>query len=215
MNIISQLKSNRLKIVIIFSISMFLIGCIVILNKWKGIPFGILTRDIAATAGVPFYTGFFSQVGFILWIATATLCIFSSHISSKSQGNDRFKKFLFLSGLFSLLLCFDDMFLLHEQVFPQFFGISEKGVYATYGILVVFLLVKFYLVILKTDYVLLAMAFIFFGLSIVVDLIHIPILNSYILEDGFKMFGIVSWFFYFYGNAVVIVANSTPQLKGK
>ncbi len=215
MNIISQLKSNRSTILRIFVISMFLICCVVLLNKLKGIPIGVLTRDITTAAGVPFYTGFFSQVGFIFWIATASLCMFSFHISSKSEGNTMFRKFLFLSGLLSLLLCFDDMFLLHEQVIPKVFGISEKGVYTTYGILAIFLLVKFYPIILKTDYILLAMAFIFFGLSIVIDLIHIPGINPYLLEDGVKMFGIVSCFFYFYGNVVDIVSNSTTLLKGK
>jgi hypothetical protein len=196
-------------------VSIFLIGLVVLLNIWKGIPISFLTRDITAISGVPFYTGFFSQIGFLLWITTATLCIFSAHISSKSPENIMFKKFLFLFGLLSLFICFDDMFLLHEEVFPFFLGISEIGVFTTYGILVVFLLVKFYPIIIKTDYILLLMAIIFFGLSIVLDLFQIPDLNPYLLEDGVKMFGMVSWFFYFYSSALVIVSSSNSSLRVK
>lgn len=213
MSIISQLESNRSKILSILTISLFLIGVVVLLRIWKGIPIGSLTRDITAIAGVPFYTGFFSQIGFFFWIVTATLCIFSAHMSYRRTKNAMFEKFLFLSGLLSLLLCFDDMFLLHEEVFPFILGIPEMAVFTTYGIFVLFLIVKFYPVIIKTDYILLAIAFICFGLSIVLDLIGIPGFNPYLLEDGVKMFGIISWFFYFYGNAVVIISNPKTSLR--
>ena len=215
MNIISQLKSNRSKILIILVISGFLVGLVILLNTWKGIPISHMTRDITAAASIPPYTGFFSQIGFVLWIVTATLCIFSAYISPKRQGNRMFIRFLYFFGLLSLLLCFDDMFLLHETVIPYFFDISENVTFAFYGVFVISLLLKFYSIILKTDYILLAMAFIFFGLSIAVDTINIriPGLNSLILEDGAKMFGIVSWLTYFYSNALVIVSISTESLQ--
>lgn len=213
MKIISQVHSNRWKILMILVVSAFLISPVIILRIWKEVPIANLTRDIAAIAEVPFYTGFFSQIGIFFWVATSTLCIFSASLCLDSQEILGFRKYLYLSGLLTLFLCLDDIFLLHEEVFPLI-GIPEKIVFVTYFFIVIYWIVKFYSVILKTDYILLAMALFFFGLSVILDRFPIPDCNQYLFEDGFKMVGIVSWFFYFYSNAVTAVSNiKNYQLK--
>mgnify|MGYP001127210564 CR=1 FL=1 len=122
----------------------------------------------------------------------------------------RLKKFVFLSGLLTLLLCFDDMFLMHEQLFPSL-GIPQKVILITYGIMTLSLLSNFYFIILKTDYILLVLALCFFSLSVFLDMFNIPGINPYLLEDSTKMIGIISWFFYFYGNAMIIITDSNAQ----
>ena len=114
--------------------SCFLVSLVVILHIWKGVPIGHLTRDVTTIAEVPAYIGFFSQTGFLFWIATATLCLFSSLMKRTVYGAKHLKKFMFLAGLLTLLLCFDDMFLMHEQLFPSI-GIPQKVVLITYGII--------------------------------------------------------------------------------
>ncbi|WP_222843715.1 hypothetical protein [Flagellimonas flava] len=205
MKIKSQVQSNRLKILTILLISIFLISPVVLLHAWKEVPIANLTRDIASTAKVPIYTGFFSQLGIFFWIAASTLCIFGANMDLKRHEILGFKRFLYLSGLLTLLLCFDDVFLMHEVLYP-FLGIPEKAVYVIYALIIIFWIVNFYSVIVKTDYILLLMAFFFFGLSVILDVFPIPYLNPYLFEDGFKMVGIVSWFFYFYGNATIAVS---------
>ncbi|MDA9552839.1 hypothetical protein N9R53_07910, partial [Flavobacteriaceae bacterium] len=100
--------------------------------------------------------------------------------------------------------------LMHEQLFPSI-GIPQKVVLITYGIITLSLLSNFYFVILKTDYILLVLALCFFGLSIFLDMFKIPQVNPYLLEDSSKMIGIISWFFYFYSNAMVITKDLTAQ----
>ncbi len=95
----------------------------------------------------------------------------------------------------TLVLGIDDVFLLHEKVFP-WFGVPEEAVVGSYAGFVLFYLVKFYSVILKTEYVLLVMALSFFGLSATLDLVQPH--GSYLLEDGAKLVGIVSWLAYFF-----------------
>ena len=206
----NQLKINRYKILMILFTSCFLVSLVVILHIWKGVPIGHLTRDVTTIAEVPAYIGFFSQTGFLFWIATATLCLFSSLMKRTVYGAKHLKKFMFLAGLLTLLLCFDDMFLMHEQLFPSI-GIPQKVVLITYGIITLLLLSNFYFVILKTDYILLVLALCFFGLSIFLDMFKIPQVNPYLLEDSSKMIGIISWFFYFYSNAMVITKDLTAQ----
>lgn len=201
MDIISQWRSSRFKIIWILVISAFLISLIALLRFWKGVPISSLTRDINAVAGVPFYIGFFSQIGIFFWVASVSICLFSARILSKRKKNSPFRNFLFFSGLLTLLLALDDIFLLHEEVFPDYLGVPEKVVFASYGVLVLFLLVKFYKTILRTDFIVLAMAFFFFGFSVISDFLTIPGLNQFLVEDSAKMVGIVSWFFYFHGCA--------------
>lgn len=211
MNIISQLQSNRSKIFAILIISAFFTSLVLLVWMWEGVPISNLTRDPVAIIEVPFYTGFFSQLGIFFWAATAAICFFSARISPKHQENLTFRRFLFYSGLLTLFLGLDDIFLFHEIVFPNYFGIPQEIVFIVYGSLVISLLLKFYPVILKTEYILLIMAFFFFGLSVSLDLFHLPNVNPFFFEDGCKMVGIVSWFFYFYNNASIAVSNNTAQ----
>lgn len=213
MKIKSQLRSSLPKILTVLATSVFLIGVVIALRIWKGIPIGNLTRDIVTITNVPVYTGFFSQVGIFLWVATATLCLFSVGTGLKTQTNPGLKKYLYTSGLLTILLGLDDIFLLHEVVFP-FLGIPEKIVYLAYGAIVIYWAVRFYAVIVVTEYILLVLAFFFFGLSVTLDVFTIPNLNPYLFEDGFKMAGIISWFLYFYGNSVIAVSEiKNNQLK--
>jgi len=80
-------------------------------------------------------------------------------------------------------------------------------VFGSYAILVLILILNYYKTIFKTDYLLLGMAFFFFGLSVLLDLLDISGINPYVYEDGAKLFGIISWSFYFYYSAKRIVSN--------
>ncbi len=209
-SLIAQYHSNRTTITIVLSISAFLIGIVLLFNLVGGIPIGNLTRDPSAIMGAPFYTGILSQTGIFFWSASAAICMFSAKIISKNPDSFKFKRFLFFSGLLTMLLGLDDIFLLHESVFP-YLGIHEKVVYATYAGLVLFYLVKFYPTILKTEYILLVMALGFFALSVIFDKSSIPGIDPYLLEDGVKIAGIVSWMFYFYSVGTVAINKYTTQ----
>ncbi len=103
-----------------------------------------------------------------------------------------------------MVLGLDDIFLLHESVFPHL-GIPEKVVYASYAGFVLLYLLWFYSVILNTEYILLMVALILFFASIVLDNFTPPGFNPYLLEDGAKMAGIVNWFFYFFRVGIVAI----------
>ncbi len=203
---LTLLKSNILAITLIMTISTMLIGLVILLNLWKEIPIGTLTRDPISAAGAPFYTGFFSQIGIFFWATSAAICFFCALVIPKGHRNYRTCQFLFVSGLVTLLLGFDDAFLLHESVFP-YFGVPELIIYSIYVGLIISYLVIFLPTILKTDYILLVMALFFFGLSVGLDILQIPYINPYIIEDGSKMVGLVSWFFYFLRTTTNTISN--------
>lgn len=196
-SLIEQYHSNRPVIIILLALSAFLISIVLLFNFFGEVPIGNLTRDPSAVMGAPFHTGILSQTGIFFWSASAAICIFTAKVISKYPDSFKLKRFLIVSGLLTMLLGLDDIFLLHESVFPSL-GIHEKVVYATYAGLVLFYLSKFYRVILDTKYIFLVMALGFFALSVIFDKSSIPGIDPYLLEDGAKIIGIVSWLFYFF-----------------
>lgn len=110
------------------------------------------------------------------------------------------------STALTLLLLLDDAFLLHESVFPSF-GIPEKLVYFTYMCAVAFYLTVFYKIIFRTEFIYLTLSFLFLGLSIALDVIVPDTSSDYLLEDGLKFLGLVSWMLYFWSVARCEILN--------
>jgi len=55
------------------------------------------------------------------------------------------------------------------------------------------------------------MALGFFALSVIFDKTSIPGIDPYLLEDGAKMVGIVSWMFYFFSVGTMAINKYTTQ----
>lgn len=207
---LKQFRTSWTGIKLILAISAALIGMVLLLHHWKGIPIQFLTGDPLSISGDPVYTGFLSQIGVFLWAAAAGICLFSANVLPKGSDCSKIRRFLFVSGMLTLLLGLDDMFLLHEEVFPRF-GIPEKAVFSGYASLLIFYLIRGYKTLLKTEYVLLGMAFVCFGGSIVLDLWEPPGIDPFLFEDSVKLVGIVSWLVYFFKTAMTAVSQSMIQ----
>lgn len=113
--------------------------------------------------------------------------------------------FYFTSGAITFLLLIDDLFLIHEVVFPKYLKIPEEVAFSVYTILIFLYLLKFKQTIQNTEFLPLILAFAFFGFSVIADssLISIPQSwlenqGQYLLEDGAKLTGIISWYIYFF-----------------
>ena len=94
----------------------------------------------------------------------------------------------------------DDLFLIHDVVFPEYLNIDEKVFFVFYGLSAIALVVYFRDIVLTTDYILLILAFCSFGSSVltdIVDALGIDITQLYVFEDGLKFLGIIAWFAYF------------------
>ncbi len=160
------------------------------------VPMSDLTRDpVQLLNGRP-YTGMLSNVGIMLWSATAGILLFTAVIVKTKR--DRW--FLLLSFTFTLILLLDDLFLMHDMVFPEDLNISEYFLYGFYAFLAL-LFVLFYTryILQQTPFPLLLMAFFLFALSISVDTIvkYIDLKHGFFIEDGSKFIGIVCWMVYF------------------
>ena len=196
---------------------IILLGAIIILKLFSNIPIGYFTRDPAdimrhsqifrfsfcedGIVNLPFYLGGLSYIGISLWCATMTICFFSFLILRRTAQTIPAPSFFLLAGLISTLLFLDDLFRLHEIVFPVYLHLHEYTLYATHVILVSLFLIGCRRTILDTQYLLLLLACGCFALSLSADVISDMFFRSIsgesFFEDGLKFIGIVSWFAYF------------------
>jgi hypothetical protein len=193
---------------------------VMILLKWKlGVHFGFLTRDPGdilrqtPVASFPFfregvldppiYMSAVAYLDYILWGATAAVCLFSYSILRRDKQSAVPPSFLLPAAVLSLLLLADDCLRFHEIIFPKYLHLSEHLPYVIYGLLVLYFLIRYRKTILQTEYLLLLFSLACFGLSEISDRltdisrVYSRIPGATLVEDGAKLLGIVFWFAYF------------------
>jgi hypothetical protein len=194
----SQFRSITPVILIAYLVTFLSLLIVIIISTSKDIALDTLTKDPTETLNAPFYIGAFSNLGIMLWSGAAILCLFTAfHIRGISFYREDYQ-FLIVSALLTIMLTLDDLFLVHEEVFPKYFNIPENAVILTYINIFIIYLILFRKKILSSEFLILALAFFFIGMAKVSDLLPLPIKKDTFLEDAIKLFGIVSWFIYFY-----------------
>lgn len=189
----------RKKLLLYFSIHLFIICLLVgvaIASKIYDVPIESFTADPVVTLKGHPLTGIISHIGILLWCSTAAICYFSAFIQ-KNLKHRKTSQFLNLSGLITLILLLDDLFLFHEEILPEYFYVPQKLIYIIYVIVAASYVVKFRFRLLESEYIFLLMAFLYFAISISFDIFLSQSGIAYLAEDGFKLFGIVNWFLFF------------------
>ena len=104
-----------------------------VIGIFLGIPFELILRDLAQWCKASLGIGLISNIGYLLWMSSASIALFTSFLGLGNKGNHA-KSFTRYGGCFSLFLCIDDMFLLHDRYIP------EEVLYPVYGTLAIILL---------------------------------------------------------------------------
>lgn len=171
-----------------------------------------LVADPNEVGQVAAYTGFVSTIGTLIFCATISICLFSAYLTNyTSEKNKEWSLFLKYSGYFILLLLVDDLWQIHENFSTLLLAIGinlnltsnfvqnllETIVFAVYGLLFATYLLRFKKVIRQTELLTIVLAFIFFGISTIIDLLLEDISGHFILEEEFKLLGIVSLLIYY------------------
>lgn len=171
-----------------------MIGALWGLSVATGTPMALLTRDPAATTGAKFYIGVLSNVGALIWCATATTCLLGWAALRKTRQHREVAGFLRGAGVLVMFLGLDDFFMLHEVVYPRL-GLEEGAVVALYGAGLLGLVVRYRLVILGSELLLLLIGAALFVVSVLVDG-FVP--DSTAFEDIPKASAILFWLCYFW-----------------
>ena len=169
--------------------SIILYLAILYISNFYNVELSLVVRDLAQTCGYPIGVGMISNIGILFWGAAASICFFTTFLESINRESS---KLLLLGGIFSSLLCIDDLFLLHDRyIGPDFLNL-------TYLAISIFLLVRFRKILKIIGLFNLLISILFLGLSVFFDGVIQQILNqSYeltqLFEEGFKFIGIACW----------------------
>ena len=135
------------------------------------------------------YIGALSNLGAIVWAVAAVSAALTATVV---RGRER--AMFGAAGAFSFLLLADDLFLLHDAVFPKV-GLSESIVQAVYLVVLAFITVRY-----RHEMGLVAVAGValtlgFWGASVGMDTFfnNAAVNLDQLVEDGLKFLGIVVW----------------------
>jgi hypothetical protein len=135
------------------------------------------------------------DLGYLLWMATAAICLFVA-LAGGPEASGRLRPLLLSGGLFSLLLCLDDMFLLHDRY------IGATFLYLLYAVFAVLILVRFRSQVLEIGGALFVIPVALLGGSILLDKLQNVLPFSYnevqLVEEGLKFLGIAGWLFFWW-----------------
>lgn len=181
-------------------VSIILLTSIALVSIFLNVPIHAMTKDVAAIGGIHPFSGFLSSLGIILWFAGGSICFFIATVL-KNKSLMESVSFLYATAFLSFYLSFDDLFQFHETIASAYFGIDELFVYIALALSLLAYLFVFKSLILKANYIFLVFAFGFLGSSVLVDSLPYELLSSighweFLIEDGFKWIGIVSWVLY-------------------
>ena len=156
----------------------------------EGISAKFVLRDLAQSCDAPLGKGFLSSVGYLLWMAAAAIALFAAS-TRQIQGSVVNRQFAFCGGGFSLWLCLDDMFLVHDRY------LGEAFLYVTYAVFTGLLLFRFQGPLRRFGGDSFLLAVVLLGASVLTDALQGLWPDSYetvqIVEEGFKFLGIAAW----------------------
>ena len=195
-------KSNKIYIICcLFIIFLYL------LTKNSNISMYELVADPNEVGQLAPYTGLVSTIGTLIFAATASTCFFTAYIVGIEPKARRWQIFLHFSGWFILLLLVDDLWQIHENIPVVLFGDLAKGaiqnigeavVFCFYGFLFFLYAFKFKTIIWQTRLIPLLIAILFFAASTIIDIFLTNVNGHFVLEEGFKLLGIVSFSMYYF-----------------
>ena len=156
----------------------------------EGISAKLVLRDLAQSCDAPLGQGFLSSVGYLLWMAAAAIALFAAS-TRQIQGPAAYRQFAYCGGGFSLWLCLDDMFLVHDRY------LGEAFLYVTYAFFTGLLLFRFRGPLQRFAGDTFLLAVILLGTSVLTDALQGVFPFSYetvqVVEEGAKFLGIAAW----------------------
>ena len=188
----SSKRQAALGISISLGVTVVLVAAQLAVNA-KHVDMGVLTRDLAATANMKWYAGFFSNLGLMAWGAADALGGFGWLKLREHAATRPLAAALGSYAALSAFLGLDDMARLHEDVIPGHLGLPEGCVYVAEALMFLAFLVLNRAVLLRHAPVILVMALAGFGASVAADILDRILILPIVVEDGAKLIGICNW----------------------
>lgn len=155
----------------------------------------LVVRDLAQTCELPIGVGLIANLGYLLWIAAAAICLFTA-CSQVSRPRGRERELLLAGGSLSLVLCLDDMFLLHDR------HISPNVLYLFYIVFALLILLRCRDLVTRLAGPIFLLSVMLLGASLLFDkfqeALPITYADGQMFEEGVKFLGIASWLLFWW-----------------
>ncbi|MEM9162009.1 MAG: hypothetical protein AAGC54_02935 [Cyanobacteria bacterium P01_F01_bin.4] len=156
------------------------------------------------------YLGLFTETAEIVWCVPVSICFFSLSLPMMPPGK---RRFLLLCGLLMSLLLVDDIFRV-TLLLRVLLGVPKMIGYLVYGIFGAVIALKFWRQIGSGPYLLLIVSGLLLGISGSVEFLPIPGIGTPImLEDGFKLLGLLNITIYFWQVCRGAILRATPSVS--
>lgn len=157
---------------------------VALVARRMGVSADIFTREPQVALGGAWYIGTFSNLGGLIWFATAGILSFAACFKSQTRTS------LAMAALVTWAMGVDDIFMLHDFVYTQFY-IREVFVYAAYFGTTALIVLRFRNQLERSTLIGVTGAVFFWVLSAVLD----KFFNAgvQLREDGAKFIGITIW----------------------
>lgn len=195
----NQSRSKLLRLCLFALLPAAVLGAAERFSHYFGLPIEVLLRDPGAVADTPYYVGFVSNIGVVLWCAGACFSLFGAMVLREVNKAHPARWFLLSAGLFTALLMLDDCFMLHESALPHLFGLPEHTLIVVYAVWGLTMTWRCRHTILNGDTEVYVVAVVMLGMSVFIDMLPQHFLGdwTHAVEDGLKLIGISFWMTYF------------------
>lgn len=182
-------------LLIIYGPVLFVLGVTAWAKLRARVPISFFSLDATSTLDGHPLTGAQSTLGVLVWCAAAGVCFFSCAVLQRRRGNQNFRSFLLWSGVITTVLALDDMFLVHEDLARRYLSLNEEVVFLALGALLAWYLIRFRRNVRDSEYLLLLLAFVLLGSSVVVDFFQDQWSGPgrFFFEGATKLLGIATW----------------------
>tara|TARA_B100001964_G_scaffold242729_1_gene318404 strand:+ start:496 stop:1176 length:681 start_codon:yes stop_codon:yes gene_type:complete len=200
----AQTKLHNLRKAIIVAVipSLIVYALAINLSAMAGIKGLLVIRDLAQTCESALGIGLISNLGYLFWIATAAIALFTAY-STPTHSQHKLKELLLCGGWFSFILCIDDMFLLHDRY------IGQEFLYVVYAIFAFLIVFRFRDQLLKNGGEIFILAATLLAFSVLTDKFQLDLVDILpvkyealqIFEEGVKFLGISAWFYFWWSTS--------------
>jgi hypothetical protein len=161
-----------------------------LLSQLAGIRSTLVIRDLAQTCDTPLGVALLSSLGYLLWVSAAAVAAFAA-LGGSVHRRGRERQLLLWGSAFSMVLCLDDMFLLHDRY------VGATVLYALYAAFALLILLRYRSQVLQLGGGSFLLAVGLLGISVLIDqfqqVIPVPYDTLQLFEEGAKFLGIACW----------------------
>lgn len=182
-----EVRQHLIRILCIWLFFGLIIGAFAL----AGVRMSRISRDAAQVVHFPFYYGFLSNVGVLVWAAGAFIPFYTSFLVRDPTQTSLLR----WGGILTFVLLVDDFLLIHDGFFPKVLHLPEKLIYVIYAIVFpIYFLRHFRLILQTTEYWILGLGVFMMGVSVLIDINVLP--GGIDVEDSFKICGISAYSYY-------------------